>query len=128
MGFGIEGVSIGGTLVTYFLYSTIVIGYALSHYSKVLNIWVKYFLRLWSPFLYMVVALCLIEFGVNYFLSLQFQAETLLSVCSKLFLYLICCFPLIYLAIKELKIDLFAMTLTNLRSQDSIKKDYKNGH
>jgi O-antigen/teichoic acid export membrane protein len=122
MGFGIEGVAFGGTLLTYFLYSTIVIGYALSHYTKELKAWVKFFARLWSPFLYMIAALCIIDFVVNYFLSPKSQTETFLTACIKVVLYLICCFPLIYLALKELKIDLSKLRLSKMRSQDNPQK------
>lgn len=119
MGFGIEGVAFAGTLLTYFLYSTIIIGYALSHYTKEIKVWVKFFARLWSPFLYMVTAVCIIDFAVNYFLSTKSQAETFLTACIKVVLYLICCFPLIYLALKDLKINLSKLSLSKMRSNDN---------
>ncbi|NQV76100.1 MAG: oligosaccharide flippase family protein [Bacteroidetes bacterium] len=115
MGFGIEGIAFGGTLLTYFLYSTIVIGYALSHYTRVPKAWVIFFGRLWSPFLYMVINLWIISYTVDYFSSSESHIDSLLTVCIKLILYLIFCFPLIYFACKELKIDLSMLIIGKMR-------------
>ena len=61
MGYGIEGIAFGGTLLTYFLYSCIVIGYALSHYTQQYGDWIRYFSWLWTPFLYMLILLGSVE-------------------------------------------------------------------
>jgi O-antigen/teichoic acid export membrane protein len=105
IGLGIEGVAIGGTVITYFFYSTIVIGYALSYYEKDLKTVISFFFRLWVHFLYMVVSLFLIDYTVNYFFYSEFPIETYLIVCFKIVFYLLSYLPLIYLVFKKLNIN-----------------------
>src|SRR5262249_12251865 len=57
LGYGINGIAVAGTPVTYFIYSTIIIGNALSNYTRAPREWIAYFARLWAPFLYMVAVL-----------------------------------------------------------------------
>jgi O-antigen/teichoic acid export membrane protein len=120
IGLGIEGVAIGGTVITYFLYSTIVIGYALSHYEKDLKTGIKFFSQLWVHFLYMVVSLFLIDNFVNYFLYPKLLAETYLTVFIKVVFFLLSYFPLVFLAFKKLKINPLKMVLSKIKGQDNI--------
>jgi O-antigen/teichoic acid export membrane protein len=105
LGYGIEGIAFGGTLITYFFYSCIVIGYALSHYTKRLGDWVRFFLRLWLPFIYMIVLLWFVEMAVNRMMPWASNMELLFSTLAKLLFYIICCLPLMYVGFRELKLD-----------------------
>lgn len=105
MNYGIVGIAFGGTLITYFIYSTIVIGYALSHYTKLAKDWVKYFLKLWLPFLYMVVLLFGIEFIFNHNIFSSNPKISVYQVISEVLIYLLACIPLIKIITRELKID-----------------------
>jgi len=114
MGYGIEGVAVGGTLLTYFLYSCIVIGYALSHYTREFREWVLFFSRLWAPFVYMLLLLWTSEKLVNYLLFSAPNNDSLLAAGAKVLVYFIGCLPLIYIAAKKLKLDLSREGLANL--------------
>lgn len=103
LGYGIEGIAVGGTLITYFLYSCIVIGYALSHYTKQLMDWVRFFSRLWFPFVYMVVLLWFLEMVVNQMIKTDSNLQLLLSTIVKVFCYMLFCLPLMYVVYKEVK-------------------------
>jgi len=103
MGYGIEGVATGGTLITYFVYSCIVIGYALSHYTKRLGDWGIYFLKLWSPFIYMILVLWFVENLVNHVMTPVSNTMMLFATFVKLLLYIFCFLPLMYVVLKELK-------------------------
>jgi len=105
LGYGIEGIAIGGTLITYFFYSCIVIGYALSHYTKRRGDWVSFFAKLWLPFIYMIVLLWMVEMAVNYVMPSASNIELLFSTIAKLLFYILCCFPLIYLVFRKLNPD-----------------------
>ena len=105
LGYGIEGIAIGGTLLTYFIYSIIVIGYAVSHYIKEIKYFLRFFLRLWLPFIYMLILLWIIEVVVNYVMVLTLSNSLLFVTITQIFLYLICCFPLIFMVFRDLKID-----------------------
>ena len=105
LGYGIEGVAIGGTMLTYFIYSIIVISYALSHFTKDIKYVVRFFLRLWLPFIYMLIVLRTIELGINYVMDLTLCHSLLYKTIIQIFLYLICCFPLIFTVLRVLKID-----------------------
>ena len=118
LGYGIEGIALGGTLITYFFYSCIVIGYALSHYTKRLGDWVRFFLRLWSPFIYMIVLLWFVEMAVNRMMPSASNMELLFSTLAKLLFYIICCLPLIYLVFRELKLDFSRQSLMRLRTMN----------
>lgn len=106
LGYGIEGVAFGGTLMTYFLYSSIIIGYALSHYTKRIKDWQKYFAKLWLPFVYMLALLWFFEKIAIYLLPSIFDSGLLLSTIAKVGGYLLFCLPLGYVVFKEIKIDL----------------------
>ena len=118
LGYGIEGIAVGGTLITYFFYSCIVIGYALSHYTKRLGDWVRFFLRLWLPFIYMIVLLWFVEMAVNRMMPSASNMELLFSTLAKLLFYIICCLPLIYLVFRELKLDFSRQSLMRLRTMN----------
>jgi len=115
LGYGIEGIAVGGTLITYFFYSCIVIGYALSHYTKRLRDWVRFFLRLWIPFIYMIVLLWFVEMAVNHMMPSASNMELLFSTLAKLLFYIICCLPLIYSAFRGLKLDFSRQSLIRLK-------------
>ena len=118
LGYGIEGIALGGTLITYFFYSCIVIGYALSHYTKRLGDWVRFFLRLWLPFIYMIVLLWFVEMAVNRMMPSASNMELLFSTLAKLLFYIICCLPLIYLVFRALKLDFSRRSLMRLRTMN----------
>jgi len=111
LGYGIEGIALGGTLITYFFYSCIVIGYALSHYTKRLGDWVRFFLRLWLPFIYMIVLLWFVEMAVNHMMPSASNIELLFSTIAKLLFYILCCLPLMYVVFRELKLDFSKLSL-----------------
>lgn len=103
MGYDIEGVAVGGTLITYFLYSCIVIGYALSHYTKRLSDWVRFFAKLWLPFIYMILLLWFVNMAINKMLPLTTSMELLFSTSVKLLFYMLCYAPLMYLVFRNMK-------------------------
>jgi len=105
MGYGIEGIAFGGTLLTYFFYSCIVIGYALSHYTRQFRDWIWFFFRLWAPFIYMLLLLWFVEKIVDYLISSHLFTDSLVTAGAKVILYLFGCLPLIYIVGRELKLD-----------------------
>jgi O-antigen/teichoic acid export membrane protein len=105
LGYGIEGIALGGTFITYLFYSSIVIGYALSHYTKRIGDWVRYFVRLWLPFIFMIVSLWLVEITVNHMMPAASNMELLFSTIAKLLFYILCCLSLIFFVFQELKLD-----------------------
>jgi O-antigen/teichoic acid export membrane protein len=111
LGYGIEGIALGGTLITYLFYSSIVIGYALSHYTKRFGDWVRYFARLWLPFIFMIVLLWFVEMAVNHMMPSSSNIELLFSTITKLLFYILCCLPLIYLVFLQLKLDFSKLSL-----------------
>jgi O-antigen/teichoic acid export membrane protein len=114
-GFGIEGVALGGTLITYFFYSCIVIGYALSHYTKQLGEWGRFFLRLWLPFIYMIGLLWFVEVATKRMMpSVAFNNLLFATVVQNL-LYLFGCLPLIYKVLRELKLDFSRQSFQSIR-------------
>lgn len=114
LGFGIEGIALGGKLITYFLYSFIVIGYALSHYTKQSSEWIRFFLRLWLPFIYMIALLWFVEVAVNYLMpSIAFK-NLLFATAAQNILYLFGCLPLLYIVMRELNMDFSTQSFKNL--------------
>jgi O-antigen/teichoic acid export membrane protein len=111
LGYGIEGIALGGTFITYLFYSSLVIGYALSHYTKRFGDWIRYFARLWLPFIFMIVLLWFVEMAVNLVLPSSSNIELLFSTIAKLIFYILCCLPLIYLVTRELKLDYSKLSL-----------------
>jgi O-antigen/teichoic acid export membrane protein len=114
MGYGIEGIALGGTLLTYFFYSCIVIGYALSHYTQQYGDWIRFFSQLWTPFIYMLILLCAVEMLVDYLTGSASCTNSLLTAGAKVILYLIGCLPLIYIVGNKLKLDLSRASLARL--------------
>jgi O-antigen/teichoic acid export membrane protein len=106
MGYGINGIAFGGTLITYFLYSTIVIGYAISFYKKNKIDLIKYFLKIWGPFFYMLFLLFSIEFLIDDLLKSILNNNFILQTIFKILLYTLFCFPLKIIIESELNIDL----------------------
>ncbi|MFA6357083.1 MAG: oligosaccharide flippase family protein [Candidatus Omnitrophota bacterium] len=105
MGYGIVGIAVGGTLLTYFFYSCIVIGYALSHYTKRCKDWIRFFTQLWIPFVYMLILLWSVERIVDYFAFFYTYTDPLVNASLKVILYLLGCLPLMYIVGRELKLD-----------------------
>ena len=121
MGFGIIGIAIGGTLFTYFLYSTIVIGYAISFYKNESKEFVKYFLKLWLPFLYMVVLLFSIEYIIDNFLLKFVYINNIFKTIFKVLLYITFCTPLKLIVESELNITLSFNSLKNILNPSTKK-------
>ncbi len=111
LGYGIEGIALGGTLITYFFYSCIVIGYALSHYTKRPGDWIRFFLRLWLPFIYMLGLLWFAEMAIEHLMPSISTMELLFATSAKVLLYLLGCIPLMYVAFREMKLDLPKLSL-----------------
>lgn len=114
LGYGIDGIALGGTLITYFFYSCIVIGYALSHYTKRPGDWVRFFLRLWLPFIYMIGLLWFVETTIEHMMKSISIMELLFATSAKVLFYLLGCIPLIYVAFREMKLDLSKLSLMRL--------------
>ena len=117
LGYGIEGVAFGGTVITYFVYSTIVIGYALLHYTKRISDWIKYFGSLWLPFLYMIALLLFIEITMKKFLPLASDPGMILPTIAKVTVYILLCSPLIYVAFRKLKVSFNTSDTTGITSR-----------
>lgn len=105
LGYGIVGIAVGGTLITYFFYSCIVIGYALSHYTKRPSEWTRFFLRLWLPFMYMVVLLWSTGKAAEFLTYSTFQINAMLITSFQVLLYVFACSPLFYIAYRDLRLD-----------------------
>ena len=112
--YGIEGIAVAGTLITYFFYSCIVIGYALSHYTKRPGDWARFFIRLWLPFIYMMGLLWFSETVIHYVKPIDIDSNILFATVAQNFLYLLGCVPLIYTAMRELKVDFSAQSFKNI--------------
>lgn len=102
LGYGIEGIAMGGKVITYLAYSSIVIGYALYHYTRRLGDWAKYFAALWFPFVYMFVGLWLVEAALNHLMPATSRMELLSSTVVKLLCCLLLYSPLAYVALRKL--------------------------
>jgi len=116
MGYGIEGVAVGGTPLTYFVYSTVVIGYALSHYARGLAEWARYFARLWLPFVYMLAVLWVIDWTTRFWPPPSTGAGVVAVTTAQVLGYLAASVPLVMLAAREMKLDLSLATLARVRS------------
>lgn len=99
--YGIEGIAIGGTLLTYFFYSCVMIGYAQFQYTRQPNEWIKYFIRIWTPFLYMIFILKFVEKIVNYLMPINSNKELFFSLITQIFLYLLFCTPMSYVLFRD---------------------------
>ena len=112
MKLGIEGIAIGGTLITYFCYASAIIGYALSHYTRNVGDWMKYFGKIILPFAYMLALL----FTVQWMIVFNDHASVLwkfLTVGAQLALFTLGCLPLLYAVTRELKMEIRQLTRFN---------------
>jgi O-antigen/teichoic acid export membrane protein len=106
IGYGIKGIAIAGTLLTYFFYSCIVIGYALSHYTRQLLDWVRYFFQLWIPFVFMIALLWFVEVIMANLIPSISRIELLFTSLSQVLFFLIGYLPLLYIRRRDLKMAL----------------------
>jgi len=116
LGYGIEGVAFTGTPLTYFVYSSVVIAYALSHYELASGEWLRYFARLWSPFLYMVALLWVVETLAHRWIVASTPLGLGAAVTAQIVFYLVGMVPLIMLAARELKLKLSWTSLTRVQA------------
>ena len=116
IGMGIEGIALGGTLITYFCYATAIIGYALSHYTRRIGDWVKFFAKLFIPFVYMLLLLTGLERFVN-FPNSHWPFQVFFTLGIRLFLFGVGCVPLVYAASREMKIEFKLTTLQHWSRQ-----------
>jgi len=114
LGFGIEGIALGGTLITYFCYACVIIGYALSHYTRQLGDWVRYFSKLFWPYAYMVGLLFLLERWGNLPGASGITGDVL-TVGLQMVLFGLGCLPLVYAASRELKLEWSLAQLVRLK-------------
>lgn len=105
MKLGIEGIAIGGTLITYFCYATAIIGYALSHYIRNVRDWMKYFAKIILPFAYMLALLFTVQWMIV-FADHASVFRKLLTVGAQIALFMLGCLPLLYAVTRELKMDI----------------------
>lgn len=103
-GTGIEGVALGGTLITYLCYSTMLIGYALSHYARTTYERVKFFIKLYAPFAYMLLLLALIEWLIQ-FPNRSGLTNAIFSVTARITLFILGCVPLMYEARRQMRME-----------------------
>ena len=116
MGMGIEGVALGGTAITYLCYAVATVGYALSHYTRRREDWVRFFAKLLLPFVYMVMLLITIErFVLGGLTDGTFVA--LMALGIRIGLFLLGCLPLVYAASREVKMSSLSATLATWRER-----------
>ena len=111
LGYGIEGVAITGTVISYAIYALLLIGYALRYFMSGVAAPMGYLFKVVGPFAYMCLLLLLIE-------SLL-QSATKPAVFIRLVLYIAGVVPLAVQGIRELGINAFALEFTNARSSAS---------
>jgi O-antigen/teichoic acid export membrane protein len=116
MGYGIGGVAVTGTPLTYFLYSTALIGYALSHFTRRPGEWLSYFARLWSPFLYMCAVLAALELWLPRWFAGTAPAAMIAGAAVEIALYLAAMTPLVAAALRVLKVDWSWDSIARLRA------------
>lgn len=121
LGYGIEGVAFGGTMITYFIYSTILIGYAVSKFVNKFKDLLTFFVRIWSPFIYMVLILFITEKGFEYFIPTNNLTPSIFLLIFKLIIYIILCIPLVYFILNELNLKLSKISLKQLTSLNFLK-------
>ena len=114
LGYGIEGVAFGGTPLTYFIYSSILIGYALSHYTHGVRDWCCYFSRMWLPFVYMLGLLWVVQLTVGQGMSSSTRVGVTLATSAQVMLYLFGSVPLVLMAARELKLELSLESLSRV--------------
>ena len=112
LGFGIVGVAFCGTPLTYFVYSSAIIGYALSHYTRDKRAWGKYFSRLWLPFAYMLGSLCCVGFVARWWNPEATAMGAIASMGGQVAVYLVGMVPLVVMAARELGVELSLASLT----------------
>lgn len=113
-GWGIVGVALGGTLITYSCYALTIIGYALSHYTQRVSDWVRFFAKLLVSYGYMLALLFGIEWLVN-LPNLPGINGAIFTLAIQLLLFGLGCLPLLYAASRELKLEFAWAQLTRIR-------------
>ena len=103
LGYGIEGVAFAGTFITYFIYSTMLIGYAVSKFLLGIRESLIFFVKIWAPFIYMLLILFMIEHFFEYLLLWTNRDSHAYLPFLKLLSYLIFCIPLLFIALNELQ-------------------------
>jgi O-antigen/teichoic acid export membrane protein len=116
LGYGINGVAVAGTPLTYFIYSSMVIGYALSHYTRNIGDWCRYFSKLWLPFAYMVALLWMLEIAARRWVPSSTRTGLMVAAGTEVALYSLGVLPLAFFAAHELKLELSWASLARLRS------------
>ena len=98
---GLSGIAMG-TAVTYFLYTTAVIIVAFKNYTKNIVVHLKFFAELYSPFIWAVAWLVILQAFV-FNASGSFFRDLSIVFCKGV-IFLITCLPLVYYANRKTKI------------------------
>ncbi len=109
-GYGIMGVAIA-TAITYFIYSTSLFFYSFKHYINRISKLIKFFIKIYLPFLYIILILVLFDtFPItgNLFKDIIFTSV-------KLLILLILSIPLLFLANKKTGVIKTFLNITNLK-------------
>jgi O-antigen/teichoic acid export membrane protein len=113
-GWGIVGIALGGTLITYFFYAIAIIGYGLSHYTRRASDWIIFATKLLAPYGYMLALL----WGVEWLVNVPDPSEItsiLLMMGGRLLLFGLGCLPLVYAAAREVKLEFSWIQLAKFR-------------
>lgn len=105
-GYGINGIAFGGTVLTYFLYSSLLIGYAANHFFVFLNEFASYFIKLWLPFVYMLFVLIFVDYFLIKLFPFLGLFNSMFFLILKLFIYWIACIPLLSNVLKEINVPI----------------------
>ena len=100
MGLGIEGVAVGGTLITFSIYAALSICYALYHFTRQWGDWVKFWGKILLPFSYVVLLLM----GLESLFPASGNPELfdiVLVLGIRWVLFVLGCFPLLLAALRE---------------------------
>jgi len=98
LGLGLSGIAIG-TSLTFLVYATVVIAYSFGYYTKAFMEHVKFFARLYSPLIWILVILLILR-AFSFKTSGDFTID-LLKVVYKELIFLVGCLPLAYYANKK---------------------------
>jgi O-antigen/teichoic acid export membrane protein len=115
LGYGIEGVAIGGTMATYLLYSFMMILYTISNYLNGIKQKLHILKEFLLPFLYMLTCLWVAENSIVFFKDKEsdlFNQFTL--IFFKLFIYITLFLPLTFYIFRSNNIKLSIFNLKNL--------------
>ena len=99
--FGILGIAFGGTFLTYFIYSTLLISYSLFRFKLKYKVILIYFLKIYIPFFYMVFLLFSIEYIADKIFLIN---SNFFSILLKVVIYIFTFTPLVF---KYLKTNIF---------------------